>query len=71
MRSDGHQAAWEKRNREARVRTDGKVDYARYPFCKSQFTPAEQAALDRDWQPYLDEKTSFESALHDLVRDAR
>jgi hypothetical protein len=48
-----------------------QVDYARYPFCKSQFTPAEQAALERDWRPYLDGKTSFENALHDFVRDAR
>ena len=48
-----------------------KVDYVRYPFCKLQLTPAEQTALERDWQPYLDGKTSFETALHDLVRDAR
>jgi hypothetical protein len=47
------------------------VDYSRYPFCKSQFTPAEQSAFERDWQPHLDGKTSFENALHDLVRDAR
>ena len=47
------------------------VDYVRYPYCKLQLTPAEQAALERDWQPYLDGKTSFENALHDLVRDAR
>jgi hypothetical protein len=49
----------------------GEVDYVRYPFCKLQLTPAEQAALERDWYPYLDGKTSFESALHDLVHDAR
>ena len=48
-----------------------KVDYVRYPFCKLQLTPEEQTALERDWQPYLDGKTSFETALHDLVRDAR
>ena len=48
-----------------------KVDYARYPFCKLQLTPAEQAAFEQDWQPYLDGKTSFEKALHDLVREAR
>ena len=38
------------------------VDYVRYPYCKLQLTPVEQAALERDWQPYLDGKTSFESA---------
>ena len=48
-----------------------KVDYVRYPYCKLQLTPAEQAALERDWEPYLDGNTSFENALHDLVRDAR
>jgi hypothetical protein len=47
------------------------VDYVRYPYCKLQLTPVEQAALERDWQPYLDGNTSFENALHDLVRDAR
>jgi hypothetical protein len=47
------------------------VDYMRYPYCKLQLTPAEHAALERDWQPYLDGKTSFENALNDLVRDAR
>ena len=48
-----------------------KVDYVRYPYFKLQLTPAEQAALEHDWQPYLDSNTSFENALHDLVRDAR
>jgi len=47
------------------------VDYIRYPYCKLQITTSEQAAFERDWQPYLDGKTSFENALHDLVRDAR
>jgi hypothetical protein len=47
------------------------VDYVRYPFCKLQLTPEEQTALERDWQPYLAGKTSFEQALHDLVHDAR
>ena len=46
-----------------------KVDYVRYPFCKLQLTLAEKTALQRDWRPYLDGKTSFENALHDLVRD--
>jgi hypothetical protein len=31
---------------------------------------ADRAALERDWQPYLDGKVTFEQALHDLVRDA-
>jgi hypothetical protein len=30
-----------------------------------------RAAFERDWQPYLDGKISFEQALHDVVRDAR
>jgi hypothetical protein len=47
------------------------IDYVRYPYCKLQLTPAEQAALERDWLPYLDGDTSFEKALHDLVRDVR
>jgi hypothetical protein len=29
-----------------------------------------RTALERDWQPYLDGKTAFDTALHDLVRDA-
>ena len=29
-----------------------------------------RAALERNWQPYLDGKASFETAVHDLVRDA-
>jgi hypothetical protein len=47
------------------------IDYVRYPYCKLQLTPAEQAALERDWLPYLDGKTSFDKALQDLIRDAR
>jgi hypothetical protein len=27
-------------------------------------------ALEKDWQPYLDEKIDFNRALADLVRDA-
>jgi hypothetical protein len=30
----------------------------------------ERAALESDWQPYLDGKVAFAQALHDLVRDA-
>jgi len=33
--------------------------------------PSVRAAFDRDWLPYLEGKTPFEQALHDLVRDAR
>jgi len=33
--------------------------------------PNVRAALQRDWEPYLDGKVAFETALHDLVRDAR
>jgi hypothetical protein len=32
--------------------------------------PKLHAALQRDWQPYLDGKATFEDALHKLVRDA-
>jgi hypothetical protein len=33
--------------------------------------PNVRAAFQRDWEPYLDGKVSFDQALHDLVRDAR
>jgi hypothetical protein len=33
--------------------------------------PSVRAAFERDWLPYLDGKTPFAQALHDLVRDAR
>jgi hypothetical protein len=32
---------------------------------------AERAALERDWQPWLDGKVPFEEALRNLVRDSR
>jgi len=52
------------------AQTEG-VDYITYSARYNQITPVEKAALERDWQPYLEGKTSFEEALHDLVRDAR
>jgi hypothetical protein len=33
--------------------------------------PSVRAAFERDWLPYVEGKTLFEPALHDLVRDAR
>jgi hypothetical protein len=33
--------------------------------------PSVRAAFERDWLPYVEGKTPFEQALHDLVRDAR
>jgi hypothetical protein len=30
----------------------------------------DRAALERDWQPWLDGQVSFEEALRNLVRDA-
>jgi hypothetical protein len=38
----------------------------RYP----SMNPSVRAAFERDWLPYLEGNTSFEQALHDLVRDA-
>ena len=38
----------------------------RYP----SMMPSVRAAFEQDWRPYLEGKTSFEQALHDLVRDA-
>jgi hypothetical protein len=32
-----------------------------------QLTPVERSALEREWQPYLDAKVSFEQAMHDLL----
>jgi hypothetical protein len=29
-----------------------------------------RVALERSWQPYLDGKSTFDNALHDLVRDS-
>lgn len=31
--------------------------------------PEYRAVLEKDWQPYLDEKTDFTTAVHSLVAD--
>jgi hypothetical protein len=49
----------------------GRPGYVPYGYRYGQIPPAERSAFERDWQPYLDGKTSFEQSLHDLVRDAR
>jgi len=49
----------------------GSPGYATYGDRYNQLPPAVRSAFERDWQPYLDGKISFEPALHDLVRDAR
>jgi hypothetical protein len=51
--------------------TTGNREYVPYGYRYNQYLPSERLALERDWQPYLEGKTSFEQALHDLVRDAR
>ncbi len=45
--------------------------YSPYVDRYNQLTPVERAALERDWQPYLDGKVSYDQALHDLIRDDR
>jgi hypothetical protein len=53
--------------------TAGDVHYMPYAYrfdVYSKGMQVERAALERDWQPYLDGKVAFEQALHDLVRDA-
>jgi hypothetical protein len=49
----------------------GRPGYKPYVDRYDQLPPAERSAFERDWQPYLDGKVSFQQALHDLVRDAR
>jgi hypothetical protein len=49
----------------------GNREYVPYAYRYDQYMPVERSAFDRDWQPYMDGKVSFEQALHDLVRDAR
>jgi hypothetical protein len=46
-------------------------EYVPYAYRYNQYTPAERAAFERDWQPYLEGKVSREKAVHDLVHDAR
>ena len=45
--------------------------YESYESRYKQIGPVERSAFERDWQPYLDGTTSFDQALHNLVRDAR
>jgi hypothetical protein len=56
--------------REELAKSGGR-DYIPYADRYHQYTSAEQSALERDWQPYVDGKASREQTLHDLVRDAR
>jgi len=49
----------------------GRPGYSPYFESYDQLPAAVRSAFERDWQPYLDGKTAFEQALHDLVRDAR
>jgi hypothetical protein len=49
----------------------GRPGYEPYVDRYNMLPPAERPAFERDWQPYLDGKASFDLALHDLVRDAR
>ena len=49
----------------------GRPEYVPYAYRYNQYTPVERSAFERDWQPYLDRRVSFELALHNLVRDAR
>jgi hypothetical protein len=49
----------------------GRAGYLSYGDRYNQIPPPARSAFERDWQPHLDGKISFEQALHDLVRDAR
>ena len=49
----------------------GNREYVPYAYRYNQYTPFERSALEKDWEPYLEGKTSREKALHDLVRDVR
>jgi hypothetical protein len=52
----------------------GDAHYLPYAYrfdVYSKGMQAERAALERDWQPWLDGRVPFEEALHNLVRDAR
>jgi hypothetical protein len=49
----------------------GSREYVSYAERYNQLKPVERSAFLRDWQPYVDKKVTLESALHDLVRDAR
>jgi hypothetical protein len=49
----------------------GHPGYRTYGERYPSMPAAVREAFERSWQPYLDGKTPFEQALHDLVRDAR
>jgi hypothetical protein len=49
----------------------GSPGYIPYIYRYNQLPPAVLSACERDWLPYLEEKTPFDQALHDVVRDAR
>lgn len=49
----------------------GHPGYRTYGERYPSMPPVVREAFERSWQPYLDGKTPFEQALHDLVRDAR
>ena len=49
----------------------GHPGYQTYGERYPNMPVAVREAFERSWQPYLDGKTPFEQALHDLVRDAR
>ena len=49
----------------------GRPGYTSYFESYDQLPAIVRTAFERDWQPYLDGKKTFEQALHDLVRDAR
>src|SRR5215467_1326260 len=52
----------------------GDPNYRPYAYRVNLYTSAGWdkmlSALERDWQPYLDGRVEFGSALHNLVRDA-
>jgi len=49
----------------------GDREYVPYAYRYNQDTPVERSAFERDWQPYVEGRVSFDRALRDLVRDAR
>ena len=49
----------------------GRPGYEPYASKYKQLSPAERAAFEGDWLPYLSGKVAIGMAVHDLVRDAR
>ena len=49
----------------------GSPGYVPYHYRYNQIPAPVLSAFERHWRPYLDGKTPFDQALHDLVRDAR